>query len=165
MDRVLKREAGRMGAGRIPQEFRESEHGVVMEESQQRTDANQRGRFRAALTAGLWGRQHWAGRPIIGWEDEIRAISRDDLAGFHARFYAPANATLVISGAVPENEVRRLVELHYGAIPARAAARRDRAPAAAHAAGPRMVRRVPQTRAALLLKSWRPPSPTAGAFP
>ena len=33
-------------------------------------------------------------RPIIGWEDEIRAITRDDLAGFHARFYAPANATL-----------------------------------------------------------------------
>jgi len=159
---ILEMEADRMAAPLIPQEFMESERGVVLEERQQRTDSNPRARFREAFTAALWGRQHWAGRPIIGWEDEIRAISRDDLAGFHARFYAPSNATLVISGAVPEDEVRRLVDQHYGGIPARAAARRDRAPAPAQAVEPRLIRRDPMTRDALFLKAWMAPSLTAG---
>jgi zinc protease len=159
---ILEMEADRMAAALIPQEFLESERGVVLEERQQRTDSNPRARFREAFTAALWGRQHWAGRPIIGWEDEIRAITRDDLAGFHARFYAPANATLVISGAVPEDEVRRLVEQHYGGIPARAAARRDRASAPAQAVEPRLIRRDPMTRDALFLKAWMAPSLTAG---
>jgi zinc protease len=159
---ILDMEADRFAAALIPQEFLESERGVVLEERQQRTDSNPRARFREAFTAALWGRQHWAGRPIIGWEDEIRAITREDLAGFHARFYAPANATLVISGALPEEEVRRLVETHYGAIPARAVAKRDRAPAPAEAAEPRLIRRDPMTRDALFLKAWMAPSLTAG---
>lgn len=159
---ILEMEADRFAAALIPQEFLESERGVVLEERQQRTDSNPRARFREAFTAALWGQQHWAGRPIIGWADEIRAITRDDLAGFHARFYAPANATLVISGAVPEEEVRQLVERHYGGIPARDVARRNRAPAPAQAAEPRLIRRDPMTRDALFLKAWMAPSLTAG---
>ncbi|MCE2762106.1 MAG: insulinase family protein [Acetobacteraceae bacterium] len=133
---ILEMEADRMAAPLIPQEFMESERGVVLEERQQRTDSNPRARFREAFTAALWGRQHWAGRPIIGWEDEIRAISRD--------------------------EVRRLVDQHYGGIPARVAARRDRAPKPSQAVEPRLIRRDPMTRDALFLKAWMAPSLTAG---
>ena len=44
--------------------------------------------------------------PIIGWEDEIRAITRDDMLDFFAARYAPGNAVLVVAGDVREAEFR-----------------------------------------------------------
>ncbi|MEN9498830.1 MAG: hypothetical protein RIS83_649 [Pseudomonadota bacterium] len=160
---IMGMEADRFAAALIPAAELESERNVVLEERRQRTDSNPRARFREAFGAALWGGQHWAGRPIIGWEDEIRAITRDDLARFHAQFYAPANATLVISGAVEEPEIRRVVEEYYGGIPARPHARRDRAPAPSQVVQDRLIRRDPTARDAAFLKAWMAPSLTAGA--
>jgi len=157
---IMQMEADRFAAALIPADELESERSVVLEERRQRTDSNPRARFQEAFRAALWGPQTWPGRPIIGWADEIRAITRDDLVGFHQHFYAPQNATLVISGAVPEDQVRALVEEHYGPVPARAVRHRDRAapPTAAHE--PRLVTREPQAREALMLRAWMAPSLT-----
>ncbi|WP_246514675.1 M16 family metallopeptidase [Neoroseomonas soli] len=159
---IMAMEADRLAAALIPADQVESERSVVLEERRQRTDSSARARFQEAFRAALWGPQAWPGRPIIGWEDEIRAITRDDLAGFHARFYAPGNATLVVSGAVEEARLRDLAEEHYGRVPARPAATRARlaAPAAPHE--PRLTRREPTAREALLLRAWMAPSLTAG---
>ncbi len=157
---IMAMEADRFAAALIPAEELESERSVILEERNQRTDSNPRARFQEAFRAALWGPQVWAGRPIIGWADEIRAITRDDLAGFHSGFYAPSNATLVIAGAVTEAEARALAEEHYGPIPARAARRRDRAPAPTAAHEARLVTREPQAREALMLRSWMAPSLT-----
>lgn len=157
---VMAMEADRFAAALIPGDEVESERNVVLEERRQRTASSPRGRFAEAFRAALWGPQSWPGRPIIGWAEEIRAITRDDLAGFYDRFYAPSNATLVISGAVTEAEVRRLAEEHYGVVPARAARGRDRAAPPAEAHEPRLVRHEPQAREALLLRAWMAPSLT-----
>lgn len=157
---IMAMEADRFAAALIPAEELESERRVVLEERNQRTDSNPRARFQEAFRAALWGPQTWAGRPIIGWADEIRAITRDDLTGFHSGFYAPSNATLVIAGAVSEAEARALAEEHYGPIPARAARRRDRAPAPSAAHEARLVTREPQAREALMLRAWMAPSLT-----
>lgn len=159
---VMAMEADRLAAALIPPDQVESERNVVLEERRQRTDSSARARFQEAFRAALWGAQSWPGRPIIGWEDEIRAITRDDLAGFHARFYAPGNATLVVSGAVEEARLRDLAEAHYGKVPARAAATRDRAAAPNTPHEPRLVRREPTAREALLLRAWMAPSLTSG---
>ncbi|MBR0652473.1 insulinase family protein [Roseomonas terrae] len=157
---IMAMEADRLEAALIPADELESERRVVLEERNQRTDSNPRARFQEAFRAALWGPQTWAGRPIIGWADEIRATTREDLAGFHSHFYAPANATLVIAGAVGEAEVRALVDEHYGKVPAREVHRRNRAapPTAAHE--PRLTVREPQAREALLLRAWMAPSLT-----
>ncbi len=157
---IMAMEADRFAAALIPAEELESERRVVLEERNQRTDSNPRARFQEAFRAALWGPQTWAGRPIIGWADEIRAITRDDLTGFHSGFYAPSNATLVIAGAVSEAEARALAEEHYGPIPARAARKRDRAPAPTAAHEARLVTREPQAREALMLRAWMAPSLT-----
>ncbi len=157
---IMRMEADRFAAALIPADELESERNVILEERRQRTDSSPRARFQEAFRAALWGPQTWPGRPIIGWPDEIRAITRDDLTGFHSRYYAPLNATLVISGAVPEEEVRRLAEEHYGPVPARAVQRRDRAAPPTQAHEPRLVTREPQAREALLLRSWMAPSLT-----
>lgn len=157
---IMQMEADRFAAALIPAGELESERNVVLEERRQRTDSNPRARFQEAFRAALWGPQIWPGRPIIGWADEIRAITRDDLVGFHQRSYAPLNATLVISGAVPEDEVRQLVDTHYGPVPARDVRHRDRAAPPTEAHEPRLVTREPQAREALFVRSWMAPSLT-----
>ncbi|WP_246524108.1 M16 family metallopeptidase [Neoroseomonas eburnea] len=159
---IMAMEADRFAAALIPADQLESERRVVLEERRQRTDSSARARFQEAFRAALWGPQTWPGRPIIGWEDEIRAITRDDITGFHARFYAPANATLVVAGAVAEAELRALAEEHYGKVPPRAAATRDRARAPEAPHEPRLIRREPTAREALFLRAWMAPSLTAG---
>lgn len=157
---IMAMEADRFAAALIPADQVESERNVVLEERRQRTDSTPRGRFQEAFRAALWGPQSWPGRPIIGWEEEIRATTRADLVAFYERFYAPANATLLIAGAVSEAEARALSEEHYGRIPARPAARRDRAPAPTAVHEARLIRREPQAREALMMRAFMAPSLT-----
>ena len=57
--------------------------------------------------------------PIIGWEHEIRDITRTDLLDFYKAWYTPNNAVIVISGDVETASVREQVERHFGQIPSR----------------------------------------------
>jgi zinc protease len=157
---IMAMEADRLAAALIPADEVESERSVILEERRQRTDSNPRARFQEAFRAALWGPQTWPGRPIIGWADEIRAISRDNLTDFHGHFYAPANATLVLAGAVSEAEARALVDEHYGRVPARDVRHRNRAAAPTTAHEPRLTVHEPQAREALLLRAWMAPSLT-----
>ncbi|UFN47877.1 insulinase family protein [Roseomonas sp. OT10] len=156
-------EADRLEGALLPEAEVEPERSVILEERRQRTDANPRARFREAYDAAMWGAQHWRGRPIIGWQDEIRAISRQDLFDFHSRWYAPGNAVLVVCGAVGEAELRRVVEAEYGGIPAREAATRHRAPPPEAPLEARLVRNDPQVQEAQYLRSWIAPTLTWGA--
>ncbi|MBD0275152.1 MAG: insulinase family protein, partial [Acetobacteraceae bacterium] len=113
---VMRMEADRFAAPLIPADTLEPERDVILEERRLRTDSNPRARFWEAFEAALWGPQHWHGRPIIGWEPEIRAISRDDLLDFYSYRYAPANAVLVVAGDAREAEVRRLAEEFYAPV-------------------------------------------------
>ncbi|WP_240048361.1 M16 family metallopeptidase [Crenalkalicoccus roseus] len=159
---VMRMEADRFAAPLIPEDQVEPERAVVLEERRQRTDSNPRARFVEAFDAALWGPQHWRGRPIIGWEEEIRAITREDMLAFFEQRYAPANAVLVVAGDVREAELRRLVEQFYAPVPARPHRARDRAPPPAAPLEPRLVREDPLVREALLLRSFAAPSLTWG---
>ena len=55
--------------------------------------------------------------PIIGWEADIRGITRDDVMRHYRRYYAPGNAALVVVGDVDADEVFAAAEGHFGAIP------------------------------------------------
>ena len=158
-------EADRLRGALIPAAEFDPEKSVILEERNQRTDSNPRARFREAYEAAMWGPQHWHGRPVIGWADEIRAITRDDLAEFHRRWYAPANAVLVVAGAVGEAELRRVVEDTYGAIEDRGRPVRQRPAPPAAPLEARLVRNDPQVREAQLLRSWIAPSLTWGPAP
>ncbi len=159
---VMRMEADRFAAPLMPADTVEPERAVVLEERRQRTDSNPRARFIEAFDAALWGAQHWRGRPIIGWEDEIRAITRQDMLDFFSRRYAPGSAVLVVAGDVREAEFRRLAEDLYGAVPARPFTARDRAPPPPAAGERRLVRRDPSVREALVVRSFVAPSLTFG---
>ncbi len=56
-------------------------------------------------------------RPIIGWENEIQALTAEDMLAFYRQWYAPNNAVLVVSGDVTLGEVLPLARTYYGRIP------------------------------------------------
>lgn len=163
---VAGMEADRMATALFPADEIEAERQVVQEERRQRTESTPRGRFREAWDAAFWGRQHWRGRPLIGWPDEIAALSRDDMLEFYRRYYTPANATLVVTGAISRDELAKLAEQDYGGIQGRPApydkARRDRAPSPSVPQDDRLVQRDPSVREAVFLRGWIAPSLPAG---
>ncbi|WP_160121526.1 M16 family metallopeptidase [Rhodovarius lipocyclicus] len=159
---VMRMEADRM-AGPLfnPAEF-EAERSVVIEERRQVVESQPRSKFREAFDAAMWGRQHWRGRPIIGWEEEIRAISREDMLAFFSARYAPGNATLVVAGDVEEARLRELAEQTYGLIPARAFTPRNRGEIPIAPAMPRIEQTSPVTREASFSRAIAAPSATWG---
>ena len=159
---VMRMEADRFAAPLFPADTLEPERGVILEERRLRTDSSPRARFWEAFEAALWGPQHWHGRPIIGWEPEIRAISRDDLLGFYSARYAPANAVLLVAGDAREAEVRRLADEFYGPVSARPHTARDRGPPPTAPVEARMVRRDPSVREASFMRAAVAPSLTWG---
>jgi zinc protease len=61
-------------------------------------------------------RAHTYRHPTIGWLEDLRAITRDDLYAHYRRYYVPNNAKLVVVGDVEADEVIRAAERHFGAI-------------------------------------------------
>ena len=70
-------------------------------------------------------RVHPYGHPTIGWMQDLRSMTRDDLYAHYRRYYHPANATLVVVGDVDADDVLRRAERHFHGIePGRAIDRR-----------------------------------------
>ena len=159
---VASMEADRLRAPLYPEATVEPERAVVLEERRQRTDSSPRARFREAFDAAMWGRQHWRGRPIIGWEEEIRALTRDDMLAFHRNWYNPGNAVLVVAGAVDEAALRRVVESEYGGAEGAPAAPRRRADPPPAPLAARIVRNDSGVREGQMLRAWIAPSQTWG---
>lgn len=159
---MMRMEADRLAAPLIPPDEYEAERLVVLEERRQIVESHPQSRFREVFEATLWGAQHWRGRPIIGWEEEIRAITRQDMLDFHARFYGPANCVLVVAGDVREADLRRWADEFYGPVPARPPVTRERAAPPAAAGEPRLLRRDPEVREPSFLQAFAAPSATWG---
>jgi zinc protease len=160
---VAMMEADRFAAALIPAAEMEPERLVVLEERAQRTGSSPRALFFESFQAALWGPQHWAGRPIIGWEEEIRAITHQDLLDFFRAHYAAGNAVLAVTGALSEAEFRREVETHWAALPPGPAVPRGRAAPPAAPPAPRYSRNDPRLRGeATFVRAWYAPSLTAG---
>ena len=58
---------------------------------------------------------HPYGRPIIGYEDDIRRISRADLDRFHRAYYHPGRAVLVVVGGF-DSGAREAIARRLGGI-------------------------------------------------
>ena len=55
-------------------------------------------------------------RSVIGSEETIRSISRDQMAQYYERHYAPSNMTLVVNGDIDPGDVIARVESVFGAL-------------------------------------------------
>lgn len=115
LPRILEMEADRMVNLKPPADHFASEKKVVIEERRQRTENDPKGLFFEQMLSALYI-NHPYGTPIIGWMKEIEGYEWDDVKTFYETWYAPNNATLIISGNVTADEVRPLVEKTLGDI-------------------------------------------------
>lgn len=91
----------------------ERELKVIQEERRLRTDDNPQALTfeRYLATAHLTEPYH---HPVIGWMEDIKHLTIDDLRAWYQSFYAPNNATLVVVGDVDANKVYDLAKLYFG---------------------------------------------------
>ena len=54
------------------------------------------------------------GTPILGTEDSLRTLSRDELLKFYRRLYVPAGSALIVAGAFDAAAVRERVDVLFG---------------------------------------------------
>jgi zinc protease len=56
-------------------------------------------------------------RPVIGYEETIRKVSRDEVMAYYKKYYVPNNMTAFISGDFEIPEMKRLIQKYYGSVP------------------------------------------------
>jgi zinc protease len=88
---------------------------VVLEEQNMRVANNPNARLGEQMDAALY-LNHPYGRPVIGWRQEIEALTSEDALAFYRRFYTPNNAIVVIAGDVTADEVKADAEETYAKI-------------------------------------------------
>lgn len=116
---IMEMEADRMENLSISDDDWQAERQVVLEERAQRVDSDPAAMFAEEMNAVVYD-NHPYGRPIIGWREEIAALTREDAIDWYDTHYGPDDAVLILAGDVTPEEARRLAEEHYGDIPAKA---------------------------------------------
>jgi zinc protease len=113
---ALEIEVDRMTALRLDEEEFALEREVVIQELHEDLDSPW-GKLEQELEALLFS-GHPYGRPIIGWYDELAALTTADLREYQTRHYHPANATLVIAGGIDPTEAHEVVQATFATIAA-----------------------------------------------
>ena len=135
---MMEFEADRMTNLVLTEEVVATERNVVLNERRDRVEKNPDARLTEGLMRILY-LNHPYGRPVIGWNHEIRGLDRATALDFYKRYYTPNNAILIVAGDVTVDQVRQLAEETYGKIPARPEAVRAERPAEPVAMGPRTI--------------------------
>ncbi len=114
---IFDLEADRISSLSIDSAMVESERGVVLSE---RSTGLENSPWRLLMenvqaTAFQEGAYHW---PVIGYEEDIKNWTKEDLEYYFRTYYAPNNAVVVVSGAVKFDDVKAMAEKYLEPIPA-----------------------------------------------
>ena len=99
---------------RIDEEALETEKKVVIAELKRNEDNPSRRLFNKLQGAALTGTFYE--HPIIGYEEVIDSISRQDIHDYIADFYQPQSMLLVVTGHVCPEDLRPEIERVYGGL-------------------------------------------------
>ena len=88
------------------------ERDVVAEERRWRTDNNPMGylQFRVFNNTFIYHPYHWT---PIGFMDDIKNWTIEDIKDFHSTYYQPQNAIVVVAGDIKKDDVFSYVEKHF----------------------------------------------------
>ena len=88
------------------------ERDVVAEERRWRTDNNPMGylQFRVFNNTFIYHPYHWT---PIGFMDDIKNWTIEDIKNFHSTYYQPQNAIVVVAGDIKKDDVFSYVEKHF----------------------------------------------------
>ncbi len=115
LDKSLELFAELMENLNLKDEEFQPERDVVLEERLWRTDNSPLGYlyFKLFNHVYTYHPYHWT---PIGFKEDIKHWTIDDIKEFHDTFYQPQNAIVLVSGDIYENEVFELAKKHFNSI-------------------------------------------------
>lgn len=153
---VMTLEADRFAHNQWPDIEFTKEIEVVKEERRMRTEDSPRMLMYEQLSATQFVASPYR-RPVVGWMNDLDAMTPQDARDFYRRWYVPANAAVVVVGDVDVAEVRRLAETSYGQIPAGLVPARKPREEPVQTGTRRVLVKAPADQAYIAL-SWKVPS-------
>lgn len=115
LERMLWLEADRMASLDVSEENFHKERDVVKEERRLRVENPPYGNLLEEVLKNAYVRYPYRHSPIGSAEDLDRATLAD-VRAFHAKYYVPNNATLILVGDFAAEEAFRLAQKHFGGI-------------------------------------------------
>ena len=122
LQRLLWAEAERMGSLVVDPKVFASERDVVKEELRSRVLAAPYGKLFYLYLPQVSYSRHPYGRPGIGSIAELDAATIGDIRAFHATYYRPDNAVLVVAGRFDQAQLDRWIDQYFAPIARPAAA-------------------------------------------
>ena len=113
LELVMQLEADRMANLRLTDAEFAKEIKVIMEERRWRTDDQPRSLVYENLLAAVF-KAHPYHIPTVGWMRDLETMKGQDARDWYTRWYAPNNATLIVTGDVKFDDVVRLAKKYYG---------------------------------------------------
>ena len=117
LDKVLDMEADRMRALKLDTANVEQERGIVKEERRVSTDNNVQSKMFEDLYAAAYV-AHTYHHPVVGWMRDLDNITLQDAKDYFKIYYAPNNATVIVTGAFDAKALKPKMEKLFGSIPA-----------------------------------------------
>lgn len=159
VQRVLQMEAERFANLKLEAKDFASEIKVIMEERRMRTEDNASARMFEELSAASL-RLHPYRNPVIGWMQDLQALSIDDVQAFYQQHYVPGKVTVVVVGDVDFKDVKQTVARSFGRIKAKAVAPRFN-PTEPEPLGPKRIEvripaQLPMVAMTMPVPSWQP---------
>ena len=117
---IFDMEADRIASLSIDPKMVESERGVVL--SERRTGLeNSPWRLLSQSVQATAFQEHPYHWPVIGYEDDMKNWTQQDLERYFKTYYAPNNCVVVVSGAIKVDQVKRFAEKYLEPIQAQPA--------------------------------------------
>lgn len=100
--------------------FREfyKEKEVILEERRMRVDNSPIGQIVEKFLEVAFD-QHPYRRPVIGYEEDLRLATREDIAKFFDAYYGPSNLIAAVVGDVDPDNVKALATAYFGRLQSR----------------------------------------------
>jgi len=96
----------------------DNQRDVVLNERRQNYENRPYGLAGIAVADALYDRDHPYSWPTIGYPEDLRDASLDDVHEFFRTYYHPRNASLVLAGDITIDRAFALAEQYFGDIPA-----------------------------------------------
>lgn len=112
----IKMEADRMRNLIMDPEETLSERDVVMEERRMRYDDDPQSLVYEEVMSTAF-KNHPYRWPVIGWMEDLKTITRDDLWEYYRSRYVPNNAFIVVAGNIDINHIMDMIRKEFGPIP------------------------------------------------
>jgi zinc protease len=116
LETIFDLEADRISSLSIDPKMVESERGVVLSERSTGLENSPWELLTQSIQATAFQEHpyHW---PVIGYEEDIKNWTKEDLELYFKTYYAPNNAVVVVSGNVKADDVKKLAEKYLEPIP------------------------------------------------